>query len=91
MQVLTEHVGRDECQSRFGYTESALPVIVWVFADNGAVRDYCTSIDDRAVNAAFLTNIHIGQHDRLMHSARENNNELLTFAPDITQPPETMD
>ncbi len=69
MQVLTEHVGRDECQSRFGNTESALAVIVFVFADYGAARDYCTSVDNRAVNAAVLTNIHIGQHDGLMHSA----------------------
>jgi hypothetical protein len=60
MQVLTEHVGRDKCQSRFGYTKSTLAVIVLVFADNGTVRDYCTSIDDRTIDAAVLTDIHIG-------------------------------
>ena len=68
MQVLTEHVGSDECQSRFGYTESALPVIVLVFADNGAVRDYGTSIDDCTIDAAVLTDVDFGQYDGFVHS-----------------------
>ena len=40
MQLLPEHVGRDERQSATRHPETALPIRVVIFADNRAVRDH---------------------------------------------------
>ena len=65
MQLLPEHVGRDQRDAFLRYPEAALPICIVVFADYRPVRDVRARIDDATREAALGTDLDVGQYDTL--------------------------
>lgn len=69
VQLLAEHVWRNQCQAVAGYPKSALAIVVVVFADYCTGRDDGATIDDGAMYFAILANVDVGQHDTVINGA----------------------
>ncbi len=57
MQLLSQHVRRDEREAAIRYSQAAFAVGVVIFANYGVVFDFGTAIDNAAANAAMLSNL----------------------------------
>ena len=69
MQLLPEHIGSDQGQAGIGDTEPAFTVVIVIFADNGAVLDFGTGIDDAAVDATMPADRGVRQQDGIRDAA----------------------
>jgi len=63
MQILSQHVRRDQRQSAVGNPETACAISVCIFTNNGAGLDSCTSIDDGAPDRTALPNVYVWKYD----------------------------
>ena len=58
MQLLAEHVWRDERDAFLGYAETARPVVIVVLTDHGAFLDDRARIDDALLEPAVALDVH---------------------------------
>ena len=59
MQLLAEHVRRDERQARAGDAKSAFAIRIVIFADDGSRRYDRAAVDNRPMDLAVFANVHI--------------------------------
>jgi hypothetical protein len=69
MELLPDHVRRDQCQSGFRNAETPLTVIIMVLTYDHAVLEFGTRVDNAAVQTAIPADFGVRQQDRVGNPA----------------------
>ncbi len=97
MQLLSQHVRCDQREATVRNAKSTFAIRIVVLADHVVVFDFGAAVDNAAANTTMLTHLDLRQttdcSTRLYDSTLqlENNKDFLTLAPEMTQPPDTID
>ena len=69
VQLLPEHVGRNQGQAGLCDAEPSCTIVIVIFADNRTVLDHCAGIDDAPVDTTVLTDRGVRQKDGVCYAA----------------------